>query len=135
MMRYGFGRGLMLLLGLMVIVGGCRGAQAPAASKPSASAPGGAAGAPTDPSERMGGELKIAFPTTDAGDVRSLDPQIDGATYANVITGAIYDSLIYQDPKDNSLKPGLAESWSVSPDGKEYTFKLNRKAKFHDGTP
>src|SRR5215207_6903871 len=118
MMGYGFGRGLMLLLGLVVSVGGCRGAEAPA-----------------DPSERIGGELRIAFPTSDAGDVRSLDPQIDGATYANTITGMIYDSLLYQDPNDNSLKPGLAERWEADDSGQVYTFYLRSGVKFHDGTP
>jgi peptide/nickel transport system substrate-binding protein len=33
------------------------------------------------------------------------------------------------------LKPELAESWQVAPDGTSVTFKLHRDAKFHDGTP
>jgi peptide/nickel transport system substrate-binding protein len=33
------------------------------------------------------------------------------------------------------LIPVLAESYSVSPDGKTYTFIINKKAKFTDGTP
>ena len=33
------------------------------------------------------------------------------------------------------LKPELAESWQVAPDGAFVTFKLRRDAKFHDGTP
>jgi peptide/nickel transport system substrate-binding protein len=84
---------------------------------------------------QRGGELRIAFPTTDAGDVRTLDPQVDGATYANTITGTIYESLLYQNPDDNSLVPGLAKRWEVSDDGKVYTLHLREDARFHDGNP
>ena len=35
----------------------------------------------------------------------------------------------------NVLKPELAESWTMAPDGMSVTFRLRRDAKFHDGTP
>lgn len=34
---------------------------------------------------------------------------------------------------DGSVVPLLAESWSMDPDGKSYTFKLKKGVKFHDG--
>jgi peptide/nickel transport system substrate-binding protein len=34
---------------------------------------------------------------------------------------------------DGSVVPLLAESWTMDPDGKSYTFKLKRGVKFHDG--
>jgi peptide/nickel transport system substrate-binding protein len=33
------------------------------------------------------------------------------------------------------LKPELAESWQVAPDGMSVTLKLRREAKVHDGAP
>ena len=37
-------------------------------------------------------------------------------------------------PRPKSI-PGAAESWTVSPDGKIYTFKLRADGKWSDGTP
>ena len=34
---------------------------------------------------------------------------------------------------DGSVTPLLAESWSMDPDGRSYTFKLRKGVKFHDG--
>ncbi|MBI2867558.1 MAG: ABC transporter substrate-binding protein, partial [Chloroflexi bacterium] len=45
----------------------------------------------------------------------------------------IYDSLVTVLP-DLSFSPGLAESWSVSSDGKAVTFKLKQGIKYHDGS-
>ncbi len=35
--------------------------------------------------------------------------------------------------EDGSVVPLLAESWTMEPDGRSYTFKLRRGVKFHDG--
>lgn len=53
---------------------------------------------------------------------------IDEILYANVFEG-----LTRIGPNGEVL-PDLAESWTISDDGKVYTFKLHGGVKFHDGT-
>ncbi|TIP79752.1 MAG: ABC transporter substrate-binding protein [Mesorhizobium sp.] len=53
---------------------------------------------------------------------------IDEVLYANVFEG-----LTRIGPNGEVL-PALAESWTISDDGKVYTFKLHSGVKFHDGT-
>jgi len=45
----------------------------------------------------------------------------------------MFDALVYQ-AADGTIEPALAESWEVSDDGLEYTFKLRQGVKFHDGS-
>lgn len=46
----------------------------------------------------------------------------------------LYDGLVSVDSAGNII-PELAESWTVSPDAKEVTYKLRDDAKFADGSP
>ncbi|MFI5266922.1 MAG: ABC transporter substrate-binding protein, partial [Chloroflexota bacterium] len=127
-------RQLLAALGATAAAGllaACGGTAAPAGSAASPASGGSSAAGQSQP----GGELKLAFPGEEAGDTPSLDPAMKISTWGNIVTAAVYDTLVYQDPKDNSIKPGLATSWEVSDDGKSYTLKLQEKAKFHDGTP
>jgi len=53
---------------------------------------------------------------------------IDEVLYANVFEG-----LTRIGPSGEVL-PALAETWTISEDGKSYTFRLRTGAKFHDGS-
>lgn len=53
---------------------------------------------------------------------------IDEVVYANVFEG------LTRINEYGEVKPGLAESWSVSDDGLTYTFTLRTGVTFHDGT-
>ena len=50
------------------------------------------------------------------------------------VTNVIFARLVDWDSQ-GKLVPGLAESWTVSPDGKTYTIKLRPNLKFSDGSP
>jgi len=45
----------------------------------------------------------------------------------------LYDALVFPSPA-GEMEPKLAESWTISPDGLTYTFKLRKGVKFHDGS-
>src|SRR3954454_9721310 len=75
--------------------------------------------------------LEIGMDASPAG----LDPHIVTAFQSfMVVNGPIYEGLTAIDQNLNVV-PSLAESWTVSPDGKTYTFKLRSGVKFHDGSP
>lgn len=45
----------------------------------------------------------------------------------------MFDSLLELDARTGRPAPSLAQSWTVSDDGKVYTFKLRQDVKWHDG--
>lgn len=64
-----------------------------------------------------------------------LDPaQIDDGESSKVVN-AIFEGLLRYKPGSTEVEPWLAESYTISPDGLTYTFKLRKGITFHDGTP
>lgn len=67
------------------------------------------------------------------GIVPSLNPSV-ASNYGSIYWGRnFYDTLVAYD-KNGEIVGQLAESWEVSDDGKDYTFKLRDGVKFSDGT-
>ncbi|MBQ6510012.1 MAG: ABC transporter substrate-binding protein [Flexilinea sp.] len=62
----------------------------------------------------------------------SLDPQGTTMMYAYQVLYNCFDSLMTRDV-NNNIVPGLAESYTVSDDSKEFTFQLRKGVKFHNG--
>lgn len=70
-----------------------------------------------------------------ASDPKTLDPaNTDIAEGVHVITN-VFDTLVTYDERTTELIPSLAEKWTVSDDGKLWTFTLRSGVLFHDGTP
>ncbi|MBI1417509.1 MAG: ABC transporter substrate-binding protein [Limimaricola sp.] len=66
---------------------------------------------------------------------QSLDPAADTAVNDFRILVNLYEGLVRYKHGTLEVEPALAESWTISEDGTEYTFKLRSGVKFHDGTP
>src|SRR5215813_9438391 len=79
---------------------------------------------------KRGGTIVLARPE----EPLSFNPYTQGDNGSIYAIVQVCDQLIEAGPTGTELKPGLAESWDVSPDGLTYTFKL-RSAKFSDGSP
>jgi len=48
------------------------------------------------------------------------------------ISTNIYEGLVTMSQDELKIVPSLAESWTISDDGKTYTFKIRKGVKFHD---
>jgi peptide/nickel transport system substrate-binding protein len=82
-----------------------------------------------DEQPRYGGTLKVFMPF---GEPRSLNPGYlpdDRDTY---IVASVFDKLLDYNT-DLEYIPGLAKSWEVSPDAKNFTFHLYDNVTWHDG--
>ncbi|WP_440112340.1 ABC transporter substrate-binding protein [Paenibacillus sp. QZ-Y1] len=109
---------------LVMVLSGC-GAAAGGNTSGTAQASGG-----DQAGQAEGGDLTFALATSPD----TLDPHRSGLAVTVRAIRTIYDNLVVQLP-NSSIKPWLAKEWSVSEDGKSYTFKLRKDVKFHDGTP
>ncbi|MGH7277827.1 MAG: ABC transporter substrate-binding protein, partial [Candidatus Rokuibacteriota bacterium] len=70
------------------------------------------------------------------GDPGRLDIHSESPLSVQQAVAGIYSGLLHHDPDDPAKLAGdLAERWTVSPDGKSYTFHLRKGVKWHDGQP
>lgn len=106
---------------VLLLVAGCGRERADRAP----SAPSAAQGTP-----QIGGTLLRRLEL----DIATLNPVLATSRYDRLVDSYLFTPLVHL---DSELRPiaGLAESWDVSPDGRVYTFRLNRKATFSDGRP
>lgn len=84
------------------------------------------------PAQSFAGDA-LVYATTEK--VIDMDPANAYDFHTWEIFYNIYQGLLKYPPGETNLVPGLAESYEVSPNGKEYVFTLRQGLKFTDGTP
>ena len=65
------------------------------------------------------------------GSPENFSPSINTTGTSFDATEQIYDNIVKFERGGTKVMPGLAESWTISPDGLEYTFKLRKGVKWH----
>ena len=70
-------------------------------------------------------------------DITTLDPAQSFEFAGSDVLRNVYGKLVNFDPMnlDAGYQPDLAESWTVSEDGKTITFTMREGVKFHSGNP
>lgn len=77
---------------------------------------------------------QIVYNRGQEADPETLDPQKISTSAEFHIMRDLYEGLIIHDGQ-GKVAPGVAESWTISPDGKVFTFKLRANAKWSNGDP
>lgn len=84
-----------------------------------------------DKNAQVGGEIKVfggQYP-------KSLNYYLDNNTLSAEIFGALFETLLGMNPITLEFEPGLASGWMISADQKTFTFHLDPKARWSDGSP
>lgn len=70
------------------------------------------------------------------GDVKDWDPAVAFSLEVPMLVN-VYEPLLWYNPPDAAERftPALATAWSVSDDGRTWTFTLREGVTFHDGEP
>ncbi len=114
-------------MAVVILLAACTSIEAPQRDGPVADA-GSDELDPEEPRER-GGTLRIGI----GRDPRSIDPRFVADEPGEQVVAALFDPLVRLDD-DLRVVPAAAEDWTISDDGRTFTFEL-READFHDGTP
>jgi peptide/nickel transport system substrate-binding protein len=102
---------------------------APASQAPASQAP--ASEPPPSAAVKKGGTLVVGL----EGDISRTDPSLVDDLNSTYVAEQVVETLVTLKPgTGDQVVPMLADSWTVSPDGLTYTFKLHPNIKFQDGT-
>src|SRR5688572_21585685 len=106
---------------------GCGKAPLPPAADHRLPTPRVADGEPGQP----GGRLTLVSP----GAPQTFNPLLVNDPASEEIVRLLFASLVQLDLTTQEIQPALAESWTVEPDQKTWTFKLRSGLRWSDGQP
>lgn len=66
-------------------------------------------------------------------DPPTLDPALANDQFSEAVILNVNRGLVELDPETLEIEPAVALSWTISPDGRTYTFHLRDGARFHNG--
>lgn len=72
------------------------------------------------------------FVTASHSDCTAFNPYLTADVNSWRISSSLFDTLLSYDDA-LAPRPCLAESWTLSPDGKIWSFRLRKNVRFHDG--
>ena len=70
-----------------------------------------------------------------SSDCFTLDPQRMSYTQDLRMARSLYEGLVRVDSETTEIRPGVAESWQCSEDGRTWTFNLRDDARWSNGDP
>ncbi|MEW6523828.1 MAG: glutathione ABC transporter substrate-binding protein [Bacillota bacterium] len=120
-------RGLLLALAVVFLVVAVVAGCAPKTPAPAPTTPAQPPAPPPPPKPKV---LTIASGT----DIERLDPHLSTASPTFSVLSHIFETLFFMSPT-GEVKPELAETFKVEPEGNVYTITLRKGVKFSDGTP
>lgn len=89
-------------------------------------------GSPQSASPAQSGSSANTFVIATNDLASNLDPALAASQPEFQFTKATYETLVNYDSTNNSLVPGLATKWQLSPDSTKLTLDLREGVKFHD---
>ena len=106
---------------------------APAAPAAKVAAPAAPVAAAPAPVATPAVKDELVFRISNGAEPESLDPALIQGVPEHRIYETIFEGLVAIDPETALAIPGVAESWTISDDMTQYTFKLRKEAVWSDG--
>ena len=82
----------------------------------------------------LAAQAEVVFHRGNTGEPETLDQHRTSTTYEAHILHDLYEGLVVHDAFAKVV-PGAAESWTISDDGRVYTFTIREDAKWSNGDP